>query len=40
MSRRSKVKNCCENCVYAMNYTGYNDFTCDSRGSNDTCGKV
>lgn len=33
MSRRFKVKNCCENCVYATNYTGYDDFTCGSCGS-------
>ena len=28
MSRRFKIKNCCENCVYATNYTGYDDFDC------------
>ena len=28
MSRRFKIKNCCENCVYARNYTGYDDFHC------------
>lgn len=33
MSRRFKVKNCCENCRYATNYTGYNDFVCGHCGS-------
>lgn len=32
MSRRYKVENCCKNCVHAKNYTGYDDFTCDSLG--------
>lgn len=33
MSRRFKVKNCCENCKYATNYTGYDDFVCGHCGS-------
>lgn len=33
MSRRFKLKNCCENCRYATNYTGYNDFVCGHCGS-------
>ena len=33
MSRRFKVKNCCENCRYATNYTGYDDFVCGHCGS-------
>lgn len=33
MSRRFKVKNCCENCRYATNYTSYDDFVCGHCGS-------
>lgn len=32
-SRRFKIKNCCENCRYATNYTGYDDFVCGHCGS-------
>lgn len=28
MRRRFNIKNCCGNCVYATNYTGYDDFDC------------
>lgn len=33
MSRRFEIKNCCENCRYATNYTGYDDFVCGHCGS-------